>query len=199
MSENIPIRREEFFLGVAQLAAKRSHCKRAQVGAVIVLDGRIISTGYNGPPSGHPHCEIRPMDFENWEPDLARHYIQRHPHMCRGKDCDISIHAEANAIVFAAKNGISLKGAKMFCTMSPCNNCAKLIINSGITTVFYEEEYRDNRPILFLRGSGINIAQFDEHFDPGLMRRPESNPTPVDQEEFREFMEGVEKQYGSLL
>lgn len=162
MSTNKPIGREEFFLGVAQLSAKRSHCKRAQVGAVIVLDGRIISTGYNGPPSGHPHCECRPDDFEVWEPDLAHQYLQEHPYMCRGKDCDISIHAEANAIVFAAKNGISLKGAKMFCTMSPCNNCAKLIINSGIVSIYYEKEYRDKKPIDFLRHSGILVKSFED-------------------------------------
>lgn len=111
--------RDEVFLEMTEALSQRSVCKRAKVGAMIVKDGRPISVGYNGPPSGFDHCES-----------------------CSGAQCTISIHAEMNAIAFAAKEGVSIKGSTLYCSYSPCINCAKIIINSGIERVVYEREYR---------------------------------------------------------
>lgn len=113
------ISRDEVFKEMTEALAKRSVCKRKQVAALIVKEGRPISVGYNGPPSDHPHCES-----------------------CLGSACDISIHAEMNAIAFAAKEGLAIDGCTLYCSMSPCINCAKIILNSGIKRVVYFEEYR---------------------------------------------------------
>jgi dCMP deaminase len=112
--------RIDTLLEVAAVIAKRSTCNRLQVGAVVARDGRILTTGYNGPPSGMDHCEHE--EFET--------------------QCNLAVHAEANAIAFAARYGFSTDGAEMFLTDSPCHNCAKLIINAGIVRVYYSREYR---------------------------------------------------------
>ena len=114
--------REEFFIEVAQLTARRSTCSRANVGAVIVKDKRIISCGYNGAISGSEHCYHSPGD---------------------GSSCRVSVHAEANAIAFAARNGISVSGGGIYCTHSPCLYCAQIIINAGLSTLDYLNPYRD--------------------------------------------------------
>ena len=126
------ISRDALYMEMAKLMAKRSTCLRKQVGAVVVKDARIVSTGYNGVPSGYPHCDEG---------------------KCGG--CSISIHAEMNAIAFAAKEGVSIKGSTLYCTMSPCINCAKVIVNSGIVRVKYEEEYRDREGLEFLMRLGL--------------------------------------------
>jgi dCMP deaminase len=132
------ISRNEMHKQILETVAKRSTCTRAHVGAaLIVKDGRIISMGYAGSPSGTPHC----IDAG----------------CVRGDDggCIRTIHAEANAIAFAAKGGISTDGCVMYTTISPCYNCAKLIINSGITAVYYLEEYRKTEGIYLLHDSNI--------------------------------------------
>lgn len=128
--------RDETLLAMADMTAKRSTCLRLQVGAVIALDGRILSTGYNGAPSKMEHCK---------------------PASCGPtKPCNRTIHAEANAIAFAARHGVALSGSIMYCTDSPCLECAKLIINAGIERVIYSRRYRDNAPLDYLLKAGVN-------------------------------------------
>lgn len=130
--------REEIYMEIAHVIAKRGTCERAQVGCVITQDDRIVSTGYNGPAAGW-HCEAI---------------------YCGDKTgyCTHAIHAEANAIVFAAKKGIALQGAKMYCTWSPCVACAKLIIQAGIRELYYQQAYRDTAGISILERSGIKTT-----------------------------------------
>lgn len=138
------IGRDELFVEITNLVAQRSTCWRKQVGAIVVKDRRIITTAYNGPPSGFPHCTKE---------------------TCKGKNCDISIHAEMNAIAFAAKSGVSIEGSTMYCTMSPCINCAKVILNSGIVRVVYFEEYRLREGIELLERGGVKVEKlYREYF-----------------------------------
>lgn len=109
----------EWLLRMADVAAQRSTCSRLQVGAVLSRDGRILSTGYNGAPSGETHCEH--LD------DLP---------------CTQSVHAEVNALVFAARHGVSTEGASFYVTHAPCYGCAGLLINAGVDTVYFRSHYR---------------------------------------------------------
>lgn len=118
--------RDEYLMNVASVIALRGTCPRAKVGAVLAREGRIISTGYNGSPSGTPHC----IDTECILDE-------------RGK-CIRTVHAELNCICFAAKYGIATKGATLYVTYAPCFECAKAIINAGIKKVFYLKEYVPN-------------------------------------------------------
>ena len=107
-----------YFMDIAHLVAQRSTCLRRKVGAIAVLDRRILATGYNGAPSGVPHClEVGCLRQQMGIPSGQRHEI------CRG------IHAEQNVIIQAAVHGISLRGAEIFCTTQPCIICAKMLIN----------------------------------------------------------------------
>lgn len=126
--------RVNMLMGVARLISSRSTCSRAQVGCVIAIDSRIISTGYNGAPTGLEHC---------WHKD-------------DDDPCADSVHAEANAIAFAAKFGIAIDGATLYTTVSPCKTCAQLIINSGIKKVYYTVVHRDATGIELLQSAKIN-------------------------------------------
>ena len=121
------ISREEMYLGIVDLVAQRSICNRAKVGAIVVQGGRVIITAYNGPPSGVDVC-------------------------CNvgDKECLHTIHAEMNAIAWAARLGVSLKGSEMYVSMSPCLACAKVIINSGIRKVYFRDLYRDMSGVQYL-------------------------------------------------
>ena len=107
---------------IAALVARRSTCQRKQVGAVISREGRVLSMGYAGAPAGFAHCAEAKCDLS--------------------KPCTRTVHAEANAIAFAAKLGIPVDGASLYTTLAPCQDCAKLIVNSGIRFVVYQEVYR---------------------------------------------------------
>jgi len=121
--------------------SRRATCERARIGAVIAKENRIVSTGYNGSPSGLPHCtEV------GCEPDSDG-------------GCIRTVHAEANAIAFAARNGIPLEGGVLYCTYSPCLNCARLIINSGIKEVVYEKVYRVEAGIKELTNAEIVVTR----------------------------------------
>lgn len=124
--------------------AQRSTCLRLQVGAVIAFDGRILTTGYNGAPAGVPHCTLDVCGPEN--------------------PCTRTVHAEANAIAFAARHGVRTEGSVIYCTDSPCLECAKLIINSGIQRVFYYRRYRDDSPLDYLLSAGINSVHYAPQF-----------------------------------
>jgi len=117
---------EKYFMNIAREVATRATCNRKMVGAVIIRGKTILSTGYNGSLRGLPHCD-----------EVGHEMQDRH--------CIRTVHAEANAIVHAAKHGSRLEGAEIFVTASPCYNCFKLIANSGITKIYYGEFYRDER------------------------------------------------------
>jgi dCMP deaminase len=125
------------YLNMAREWAKLSHCKRKQVGALIVKNGTIISDGFNGTPSGYPNdCECD--NITHW-------YV---------------LHAEANAILKCAKWGNSCNESTLFITLSPCKDCAKLILQAGITRVVYLDDYKDSSGLDFLRESGIEIKKY---------------------------------------
>lgn len=119
-------------MSMADLAASRSTCTRRKVGAVLVKNRRIISTGYNGAPAGHQHCqEIGCLREQLNVPSGERQEL------CRG------VHAEQNAIIQAAFHGIQTMFSTLYCTVKPCSICAKMIVNAGIMSVVYRDEYHD--------------------------------------------------------
>ena len=139
-----------YFMDITFLVAKRSTCLRRAVGALIVKDKRILSTGYNGAPTGLNHClEIGCLREELNVPSGEKHEL------CRG------IHAEQNAIIQAAYHGVSIKDATLFCTNMPCSICAKMIINAGIKKIYYHSGYADTMSKEMLTEAGIDIIQFD--------------------------------------
>ena len=124
---------DEYFMEMAQLVAKRSTCLRRHVGAVLVKDKRVLSTGYNGSPKGTLHCEVKGCIREQMNiPSGTRHEL------CRG------VHAEQNAIIQAAYFGVSVDGSTIYTTTFPCSMCAKILINAGIREVVYTEGYMDD-------------------------------------------------------
>lgn len=142
----------EYFMQMATLAATRSTCSRRQVGAVIVLEQRVIATGYNGAPAGVTSCLDREecLRTKLGIPSGERHEL-----------CWAS-HAEANAIAQAARNGAMVKGATLVCTHGPCSLCAKLIINSGIQVVIYKDSYPDKLAADLFDQAGVTVWGFDE-------------------------------------
>lgn len=133
---------------ITEVVAKRSTCVRRQVGAVIVLDKRILATGYNGAPCNLPHCEeVGCLRAKLQVPSGERHEL------CRG------LHAEQNAIIQAALHGSSIKGASLYCTHQPCVVCAKMIINAGIQEIIYKGDYPDplSREMFDLAGIRVTI------------------------------------------
>ncbi len=137
---------DEYFMGIAVLVAGRSTCIRRKVGAILVKDKRILCSGYNGAPSGIAHCaETGCLREQLKVPSGEKHEL------CRG------VHAEQNAIIQAACHGISVKGAKLYCTNQPCSICAKMIINAGISTVFYRESYDDPMSREMFSQAGVKL------------------------------------------
>jgi dCMP deaminase len=129
----------EYFMGIAHQAATRSTCPRKHVGAVIVRDKTVLSTGYNGSIRGLPHCDEIGCVMEDGH-------------------CITTVHAEANAILQAAKNGVGVDGGELYTTASPCWNCFKLIANSGIRKIYYGEFYRDERARQVADQVGIELV-----------------------------------------
>ena len=133
-------------MDIAYLVAQRSTCLRRKVGAIAVLDRRILATGYNGAPSGVPHClEVGCLRQQMGIPSGQRHEI------CRG------IHAEQNVIIQAAVHGISLRGAEIFCTTQPCLICAKMLINCGVKKIWIAEGYPDPLSEGMLAEAGVEV------------------------------------------
>ena len=130
---------DEYFMSIAQVVATRSTCPRKYVGAVVVRNRIILSTGYNGSIRGMPHCS-----------DVG--------HMMEDGHCVATIHAEANAIIQAARNGVNIDGATNYVTASPCWNCFKQLANAGIKRICYGEFYRDNRIFEIAGKIGIELA-----------------------------------------
>ena len=141
---------ETYFMDIAQLVAKRSTCLRRSVGAVVVKDKRILSTGYNGAPMNVAHCRVTGCMREQMKiPSGERHEL------CRG------IHAEQNAIIQAAFHGVSIKEADLYCTNLPCSICAKMIINAGIRTIYYLSGYADAMSEEMLEEAGVDVLQIE--------------------------------------
>lgn len=142
---------ETYFMDIASLVAKRSTCLRRSVGAVVVKDKRILSTGYNGAPMNVVHCRVTGCMREQMQiPSGERHEL------CRG------IHAEQNAIIQAAYHGVSIKEADLFCTNLPCSICAKMIINAGIRTIYYLSGYADAMSKEMLMEAGVDVLQIEK-------------------------------------
>lgn len=133
----------EYFMQLAAHVATRATCDRKHVGAVIVRDRTVLSTGYNGSIRGHEHCD-----------DVG--------HTMEGGHCVATVHAEANAIIQAAKNGVAIDGSELYTTASPCWSCFKLIANAGIRRVFFGEFYRDERSLEVARRLGIELVDLSE-------------------------------------
>ncbi len=129
---------EAEFLELARWFGEHGTCRRLRVGAVLVRDKRIISTGYNGAPAGLPHCTHNDLE-----------------------PCERAVHAEANVIAFAAKCGVPTKGTVLYTTHAPCMACSQLIINAGITKVVYGEPYRKTEGQDLLEEVGIPVNQID--------------------------------------
>ncbi len=135
---------------IAELVASRSTCLRRNVGAVIVKERRILATGYNGVPRGLVHCEERGCLREELNISSGEHQ-----ELCRG------LHAEQNAIIQAAMYGISIQGSYIYCTNQPCITCAKMIINAGITRIFYQHDYPDKFARDLLKEAGIEEIYYE--------------------------------------
>ncbi len=141
---------DEYFMRMAYMAATRSTCTRRKVGAVIVKDKRIISTGYNGPPTGSLHCDETGCLREQLHiPSGERHEL------CRG------LHAEQNAIIQAASNGTAISGGVIYVTTHPCVVCSKMLINAGIKEIIFAEGYPDELSELMLIESDMKTRKYD--------------------------------------
>jgi dCMP deaminase len=142
---------DSYFLEIAAVIAGRSTCLRRKVGAVLVKDKRLLTTGYNGAPAGLEHClEIGCLRQEKKIPSGERHEL------CRG------LHAEQNAIIQAALHGVSIKGADLYCTHHPCSLCSKMLINSGVERVILKEGYPDELARQLFAEAGIQVITFPE-------------------------------------
>lgn len=139
---------ETYFMDITFLVSKRTTCLRRAVGAIIVKDKRVLATGYNGAPTGIEHCsEVGCLREQLNVPSGKNHEL------CRG------IHAEQNAIIQAALHGVSIKGASLFCTNLPCSICAKMIINAGISKIYYQSGYADVMSAEMLEAAGIEVIK----------------------------------------
>lgn len=143
---------DEYFMGMAELTAKRSTCLRRQVGAVIVQDKHIVATGYNGAPRGLPHCEEKGGCLRE---ELGVPAGERHE-LCR------ALHAEQNAIIQAATLAQSIDGATIYITHQPCIICAKMIINAGIQRIVVKDGYPDELSVEMLAEAGLRIVMLGD-------------------------------------
>jgi dCMP deaminase len=152
MSKEIRPSFDDIYMELAVNLARRSHCGKMKVGAVITRETRIVSLGYNGPPAGTHNCD------EEWpETGCARSE--------RG-GCSLALHAEENAILYAAKNKVTLEGGTLYITLSPCLSCARTIFTMGIKKVFYLNSYAEykgmesDEGIDFLRKFGVEVVKY---------------------------------------
>jgi dCMP deaminase len=138
---------DEYFMNIAREVATRSTCDRKFVGAVIVRDRSILATGYNGSIRGLTHCD-------------------EDGHLMEDNHCVRTVHAEANAIVQAARNGVRIEDASIYVTASPCWGCFRLIANAGISKIVFGEFYRDNKIFEFSQKLGIELVDFSNNKKP---------------------------------
>jgi dCMP deaminase len=145
---------DDIYMELAANLAKKSHCVRAKVGAVLTKDTRIVSLGYNGPPAGTHNCD------EEW------------PGVGCARDskgsCSLALHAEQNAILYASKNNVSIEGSTLYVTLSPCISCARIIFTTGIKKVFFLNSYAEYKGIPtdegvdFLRKFGVEVLRYQK-------------------------------------
>ena len=151
MQEQIPIDRpsyDDYFMEMAHVVAKRSTCLRRKVGAILVKNKHILSTGYNGAPKGLKHCcEVGCLRADQNIPSGERHEL------CRG------LHAEQNAIIQAAVFGVSIEGSSLYCTNTPCVVCVKMLINAGVQEIIYAGDYPDQLAKDMIEESSIKIKR----------------------------------------
>lgn len=144
---------DEIYMELARNLARKSHCVRAQVGAVLTKETRIVSLGYNGPPSGTHNCDVE------W-PGAGC------PKDSKGS-CSLALHAEQNAILYASKNNVSMEGSTLYVTLSPCISCARVIYTMGIKKVIYLDSYASYKGLStdegvdFLRKFGVQVLQYN--------------------------------------
>lgn len=141
-----------YFMNIAKMVAERSTCNRAKIGAVIVKDKCIVSTGYNGAPAGLPHCtEVGCLI-----------YVSKNPDGEEEQNCFRTIHAEINAIAQAAKHGVSIENADIYITASPCYHCLKVLINVGIKNIYYLKPYKIEKIQELLDLAKVNLIKITE-------------------------------------
>lgn len=134
---------DDYFMKIAEQVSTRATCDRLHVGAVIVKDRTILSTGYNGSIKGTPHCD-----------DEGHQMVDNH--------CVRTVHAETNSLIQAARNGVKIEGANIYVTAFPCYGCFKLIANAGIKTVFYKDAYRvDEKVIEAAKLAEVNLVNLN--------------------------------------
>ncbi len=133
---------DEYFMEITEMVATRSTCDRAFVGCILVnRDNRIVSTGYNGSLSGNPSCD-----------EIG--------HTMRDGHCIATIHAEMNALLYCAKEGITVKGCKCYVTHFPCLNCTKALLQAGITEIYYKDDYRvDEYALELIKNNNIKLVK----------------------------------------
>lgn len=145
---------DDIYMDLAEKLAQRSHCVKAQVGAVLTKETRIVSLGYNGPPAGTHNCDIE------W-PEVGC------PRDSKGS-CSLALHAEQNAILYAAKNNIVMSGSTLYVTLSPCIACARVIFTVGIKKVFYIHSYakfknlQKDEGVDFLKRFGVEVIHYSK-------------------------------------
>jgi dCMP deaminase len=140
---------DQYFMTITRQVAERSTCKRAKVGAVIVRDRNILATGYNGSPAGLPHClDVGCLIYQSRTPDGEVE-----------ENCYRTIHAEVNAITQAARNGSAIRDADIYVTHTPCIHCLKILINTGIRTVYYEKPYKLETVADLLQYARVKLVQ----------------------------------------
>jgi len=165
-------------MDLAANLSKRSHCVKIKVGAVITKDTRIVSLGYNGPPAGTHNCD------EEWP-------VEGCPRSSKGS-CSLALHAEENAVLYAAKNKVSLEGAALYITLSPCLPCARMIFTTGIKKVFYQKSYAEFKGIAneegieFLKRFGGEVMKYEPTVntathpsEAGKAPMVENHPAPI--------------------
>ena len=148
--------RDDILMGMARLVAYRSTCSRLQVGAVVARNGRSLVQGYNGAPAGMPHCEHGCTCGTPLNAMSAREHLSDCPVI---RPCTIAVHAEANAIAYAAREGVTLDSSEMFTTHAPCLSCAQLIINAGILRVAYSFPYRVTDGLVLLAAGQVEVSR----------------------------------------
>jgi len=145
---------DQIYMELAVNLAKRSHCVKAQVGAVLTKDARIVSLGYNGPPAGTHNCDIE------WPQEGC-------PRDSKGS-CSLALHAEQNAILYASKNNVTIEGSTLYVTLSPCISCARVIYTTGIKKVYYLNSYADfkglksDEGVDFLQKFGVEVVRYSK-------------------------------------
>jgi dCMP deaminase len=154
--------RDEVLMAHARVAALRSTCSRQSVGVIIARDGRVLVTGYNGAPAKMPHCDHACSCSSHYRENVTVKVPEHQSTCLSDKPCEISVHAEANAIAYAARWGVRTEDSDLFTTHTPCLPCGQLVINSGIKRVVYGDLHRDRRGLELCQKAGIEVVHLEK-------------------------------------